>query len=235
MIKVIVFDFDGVLVESMGLKTQAFARLFAAEGEKAVADIVSYHLRNGGVSRFDKFRYIYRSILGRPLSETDFNGLCRRFAELVLDAVVAAPYVEGTVEFLESRGKDYRLFVASATPEGELVSILERRGMLGYFEGVYGAPTSKTKAMSEILDLTGILPAEAIFVGDALSDRAAAVANGVRFVARVEGTLVFEGIDCVKIADLTGLATAIELLQKSATYDRAPRHQRSNGQTCDTA
>ena len=73
MIKAIIFDFDGVIVESVDIKTKAFARLFEHEGKVVVEKVVDYHLRNGGVSRFDKFRYFFNEILRRPLSDQQFE------------------------------------------------------------------------------------------------------------------------------------------------------------------
>jgi len=68
MIRAIAFDFDGVLVESVDVKNRAYARLFEKEGAELVRSILTYHLKNGGVSRFVKFQTIYREILERPLS-----------------------------------------------------------------------------------------------------------------------------------------------------------------------
>ena len=58
MINSIIFDFDGVILESVSVKTAAFRQLFSFAPEH-VDEIVQYHLDNGGMSRFDKFRYIY--------------------------------------------------------------------------------------------------------------------------------------------------------------------------------
>jgi phosphoglycolate phosphatase-like HAD superfamily hydrolase len=53
-------------------------------------------------------------------------------------------------------------------------------------------------------------PAEAVYVGDAMSDYTAARSNCVRFIARVSGSqALFDGIDCVKLKDLKGLEEAI--------------------------
>ena len=54
----IFFDFDGVLVESVDIKTTAFARLYAGHGEPVADAVVAYHRQNMGTSRFVKFRYI---------------------------------------------------------------------------------------------------------------------------------------------------------------------------------
>ena len=100
MIRAIVFDFDGVLAESVEVKTRAFARLFANETPEAVERIVAYHRQNGGISRFEKFLTIYREILKRPLTEQMFQSLCEQFSQLVVEEVVAAPWVDGAREFL---------------------------------------------------------------------------------------------------------------------------------------
>ncbi|HXW99392.1 MAG TPA: HAD family hydrolase, partial [Methanomicrobiales archaeon] len=68
---VLILDFDGVVLESVGVKTAAFRTLFSFVPAH-VDKIVEYHRRNTGVSRFDKFRYIYREILKDPLSEEQF-------------------------------------------------------------------------------------------------------------------------------------------------------------------
>src|SRR3989338_610422 len=100
MIRAIVFDFDGVLVESVEVKTRAFARLFASEPPEVVQRIVAYHQRNGGISRFEKFVTIYREMLKRPLAEQMLRRLGEEFSRLVVEEVVAAPWVEGAREFL---------------------------------------------------------------------------------------------------------------------------------------
>jgi len=46
MIKAIIFDFDGVLVESVDIKTKAFAGLFEHEGDSIVRRVVAYHIKN---------------------------------------------------------------------------------------------------------------------------------------------------------------------------------------------
>jgi len=211
VIKVIIFDFDGVIVESLDIKMRAFAELFREEGEEVVRRVVEYHLHNGGVSRYEKFRYIYSAILARPLPDHEFERLCSLFAELVLDGVVASPYVPGALEFIKKHKGSFRFFLASATPYDELVSILERRGIADCFERVYGAPVSKIEAVKQILLETGVRPVETIFIGDALSDYDAALNTGVRFIARIHSNeKIFEGISCIKLPDLQELFPVME-------------------------
>jgi HAD superfamily hydrolase (TIGR01549 family) len=211
MIKAIIFDFDGVVVESVDIKTTAFAELFRNEGETVVKKVVEYHLVNAGVSRYDKFRYIYREILKRDLSDDEFQRLCKKFASLVIEAVVRAPYVKGCEEFLEEYSSSYKCYVASATPQGEMEDIVRRRGIAKYFAAIYGSPTKKTDAVKEIINLYRLSPDEVLYVGDAMSDYEAATENKIYFIARIsDNESIFGGIECVKIRDLSTLKNEIK-------------------------
>jgi len=211
--KVIIFDFDGVIVESFDIKTRAFATLFESEGETAVKKIIEYHTRNGGVSRYEKFKYIYENILKQPLTELKFQQLCKKFSDLVVDEVVSSLYVRGAKEFLEEYAELYRCFIATGTPQEEIEEIVKKRNIGHYFKGIYGAPMKKLDIVKYIINKEKIKPSEAVYIGDALSDYDAALKNSVTFIARiVTGNSLFSDINCLKIKDLTPLNTIIEKL-----------------------
>lgn len=213
MIDSIFFDFDGVIVESTDIKTEAFAKLFELEGANVVKKVVAYHTDNMGISRFDKFRYIYKEILHRELSDNEFDALCKKFASLVVNAVVSAPYVKGAREFLEKKAVAYSLFVVSATPQEEIVDIVRMRGLSGLFKSVHGAPLTKSVTVKRILREENISPLNTLYIGDAMSDYLAAKDNGVRFIARIKDNEdIFAGIDCLKVKDLSGLTPILALL-----------------------
>lgn len=206
MNEVVIFDFDGVLVESAEIKTKAFTRLFEAEGEDMVARIVDYHTAHAGVSRFEKFYHIYREIIRKPLDEETFRRLCERFAMLVVEDIVHAPYVRGAKEFLDCFASKYSFFVCSATPQMELEAIVARRGITSSFDGIYGAPRKKAEIVGDIITRTGCGPTNTVYIGDALSDYEAAKAHGIPFIARINDNAgIFDSIDCPKIRDLTHL------------------------------
>ncbi|MCG6551104.1 MAG: HAD hydrolase-like protein [Candidatus Magnetominusculus sp. LBB02] len=215
MINTIIFDFDGVLVESVDIKTRAFARVFEQEGKDVMDSVVEFHLNNTGVSRFDKFRYIYKTILKRPLTDAQFNELCRHFAALVVDEVAEAPYVKGAKEFLDNfAAQTYTCFVSTATPQDEIEQIIRRRNMETYFKAVHGAPKKKAEIVKEILATYSISYENAVYVGDAMSDYNAAAVNQVPFIARASAdNKIFNDVNCIKITDLTELCDAIERLK----------------------
>ena len=183
-IHAIVFDFDGVLAESVEVKTRAYALLFDEEKEDAVNQFVDYHIKNGGISRFEKIKLFYRDILQRPLSDKRFQELVLRFSRLVIDEVVAAPWVEGAREFLIQNEKQYKYFIVSGTPEDELKEIVHRRGMDHYFDAVRGSPKDKVTLLGDIMDEYNLRPEKMVFVGDAETDWQAAQKLKIPFLWR---------------------------------------------------
>jgi phosphoglycolate phosphatase-like HAD superfamily hydrolase len=180
----VIFDFDGVLAESFEVKTRAYTLLFANETEEAVCQFVDYHIKNGGISRFEKIKMFYRDILQRPLSEKRFQELVLRFSSLVVDEVVAAPWVEGALEFLNQNEKKYKFFIVSGTPEDELNEIVRRRGMGHYFNAVRGSPKDKVTLLGEIMKEYNLRPGKMVFIGDAETDWNAAQELGLPFLWR---------------------------------------------------
>lgn len=214
MIKAIIFDFDGVIVESVDIKTNAFGKIFEHEGVDVAKKVVEYHLKNTGISRYEKFRYIYKEILKRPLNDKEFQILCSKFASLVVDGVIMAPYVKGAIEFLKSYASEYKCFVVSATPLEELEDILRKRDIDQFFQAVYGAPVNKSEAVKKTLLKKAIESHETVYVGDAMSDFFAAKENLVTFIARINNNeSIFANMECLKINDLTKLVDIIKDIQ----------------------
>ena len=57
MITEIFFDFDGVLAESVQVKSDAFFKLYLPYGEEVAQKALNHHINNGGMSRFEKFKF----------------------------------------------------------------------------------------------------------------------------------------------------------------------------------
>jgi beta-phosphoglucomutase-like phosphatase (HAD superfamily) len=181
------FDFDGVLADSVEVKTRAFAKLFEPHGPEVVTRVVNHHRDHGGMTRVDKFRHYYHEYLGKNLSKKEMADLCQRFSELVVDEVVAAPEINGAGEFLQRWCGRLACFVISATPDEEIKEIVKRRGMEGYFKEVLGAPADKKKNLETLLSRYNLIPSRCCFFGDAESDYLAAHSCGVNFFGIVPG------------------------------------------------
>jgi len=207
MIKAILFDFDGVIAESVDVKTKAFAKLFEDYGPEIVEKVVAHHLANGGVSRFEKILYYHREYVGKPISEAELEQWCGRFSDLVLDAVVSSPYVPGALELLDSCHKKYSCFIITGTPQEEMEEILSLRGLEKYFLEIHGSPRTKTDIVKGIISAHTLQPDEIMYIGDAMTDYEAAKGEGIRFIGRVpEGKPNFFPPDVVVVTDLRSIS-----------------------------
>lgn len=181
----VLFDFDGVIVESEHIKTDAFRLLYAPYGPGIAAAVVAHHLAHGGISRRQKIRYCHRTLLGIELAPDELDVLCLRFSQLVEDQVVAAPMVPGADALLEALDGRVPMFIVSGTPQEELGRIVDRRGLVRYFAGVFGSPAEKPPLIRDILARHRLDPTACVFIGDAMTDYNAAEVCGVPFIGRV--------------------------------------------------
>ncbi|MBF0533145.1 MAG: HAD family hydrolase [Candidatus Omnitrophica bacterium] len=216
MLKAVIFDFDGVIVESAQIKTAAFQELFSAWPADQARAGVEYHLRNAGINRLVKFRYFFEKILGSAYSSARERDLAARFEAIVFEQVLRAPLVKGAGEFLEKYFGKYRFFIASGTPESELAVIVERKGLKRYFERVRGAPAVKPDILAQVLRDFGYQPEETVFIGDGESDLRAAGSVGVPFILRRTPENQVLGLTTEKtMADLTELERILHLAKEA--------------------
>ena len=192
-VKTIILDFDGTIVESVGIKDEAFKILFNKYPEH-LDRIMEYHLANNATVRFDKFKYITENILNQEYNEDTKRILSNRFSELVFKRIVECPYVNGAEEFLEHFWSRIPLYLASASPVEELGKILEARDLKKYFENIYAIPWAKMDVIQDILKRENILPEEALFIGDAFEDYEASRLTNVFFIGR-DSNKSFHGAD----------------------------------------
>lgn len=183
-IRAVVFDFDGVILESANVKTEAFCNLYADHGTEVVARVRAHHMENLGISRFKKFAWISQNIFGKALADDQSVELGRRFSELALAGVLAAPFVPGARDALHALAGKYQLAVASGTPQDELALIVERRELGHLFGEVHGTPAEKPAILRDFMARKLLAHDEVVFVGDGMSDYEAAVAAEVPFLAR---------------------------------------------------
>jgi phosphoglycolate phosphatase-like HAD superfamily hydrolase len=180
--KCIIYDFDGVICDSVKLKTQAFETLYSSYGEEVVKKVRDYHLLNGGISRFEKFKFFSEKILNQNISKNELELLGNKFSEIVLEKIINAPINPGVIEFIETNFSHSLQFICSGTPHEEMNYIIKEKKIDKYFEGVFGSPTSKTKIINQIIAQYGFELNQVLFFGDAITDFNAAKETSIEFI-----------------------------------------------------
>jgi len=194
------FDFDGVIADSVDIKTKAFGKLFEKYGPEIQGKVVVHHLNNGGMARREKFIYYYLNFLHQDLDENKLQKLCSDFSSLVVDAVVAAPEIPGVLDFIRKWQKTVSCFVISATPDTELKEIIQRKKIAKYFFQTLGSSQSKTDHLKLLIKNNRINPENCIFFGDSSNDYLAACNCNVPLIGIIknEGSSLFKGSAKIK-------------------------------------
>ena len=182
MLKGIIFDFDGVISESVQVKTDAFASLYKQYGDNIITKVIEHHEANGGLSRFEKIKLYHGSYLNKSITNEEIEELATQFSKLVVKKVIDSPYVPGVFKFIQKCYEKYNLFISTGTPTNEMEQILIARGIAEYFIEIHGSPEKKSVHISKIMSKYNYHPDELIFYGDAKTDINAAKKLNIPFI-----------------------------------------------------
>ncbi|MFH2133161.1 MAG: HAD family hydrolase [bacterium] len=209
-IQAIFWDFDGVIADSVDVKTRAFETMFAPWGETILGQVIDHHRLHGGISRVEKIDHSFRHFIGQPLTPAELAAKCAVYSDLVKQQVIQAPLIPGAEAALAFLFEKVPQFVISGTPEDELREITRQRHLDRYFRRVLGSPVHKTTHVSNLLSEFHLDPARCVFVGDALTDLESAEKTGTRFIG-IQGMITFPETTIV-LPDCTGIIEALQAL-----------------------
>ncbi|MGM0433326.1 MAG: HAD family hydrolase [Pseudomonadota bacterium] len=167
--RTLVFDCDGVVLNSNPVKTQAFYDAALPYGEQAAQALVEYHKRHGGISRYQKFEYFLDQIVSSAVDGPSLDELLSTFAQRTRALLLECEIVEGLCE-LRSETADARWLLVSGGDQIELREVFNTRGIAKLFDGgIYGSPDSKHHILErEIQNQNIVRPA--VYIGDSRYD-----------------------------------------------------------------
>ncbi|MEK7067362.1 MAG: HAD hydrolase-like protein [Patescibacteria group bacterium] len=184
MKRVLVFDFDGVLVNSNRLKQRAFFNLFSSDTK--TAPIIKKILHEAPVNwtRFEILKEIFVKLgcafysIQKLVDEYEL-----KYRTAVRDEILAQGTISGVCELLEERQRNgRRLYINSATPCLALAELVVGLDIRKYFERIYGKPPTKAENLADIMRRENATANDCAFIGDGKEDRSSAEAFGVFFV-----------------------------------------------------
>lgn len=181
--KVLIFDFDGVICDSVNIKTDAFYQMYVKYGDKIAKKVKEYHLMHGGISRFFKIKYFHKEYLNIELNNSELNSLCEDFSNIVLNSVISSSYLPGVMEFIKKHKSDKKIYICTGTPQKEIDFILKNKNINDFFDGVYGSPDSKEFIINSIIKTNHFEKKDIVFFGDSETDLVAAKHTKIDFIA----------------------------------------------------
>ena len=180
--KVLFFDFDGVILDSMSVREMGFREIFKAEDASLVERLISYHHVNGGLSRFHKIRYFYEEILEQSISEEQVQLLANEFSNLMKKHLLDPQrLIKPTIEFIRQQEAGMPMHIVSGSEANELRYLCSKLELDSLFLSIDGSPTPKPELVCQVIDGRGYIAEECALIGDSINDYQAAIANGVSF------------------------------------------------------
>ena len=186
--KSIIWDFDGVIKDSVHIKGEAFAHLFKDQSKTIKERICSHHKANGGISRYEKIKQ-YLEWSSYENNKETLNFFAHKFSRIVTQEVIDSYYIKGVHNFLKTNHKRRDFYLVTATPEEEIFEITKKLNIFDYFVKVLGYPKSKKNCFELILKESKHNKKDFLVIGDSLSEYQAAKLFKLKFILRIDTSI----------------------------------------------
>lgn len=210
----LVFDCDGVVLDSNRIKTEAFRLAALPWGEDVAEAFVAHHVANGGISRYAKFKYLMEELVPRYAETQAGPGpeeMLAVFAKHVRAGLETCDVAIGLQELRRCTANS-RWMIVSGGDQSELREVFSKRGLDTLFDGgIHGSPDIKTEIL-EREKKSGNIRKPALFLGDSRYDHVAAAANGLDFLFISQWTELDDWESYCRTQDLRFLRAPSDLL-----------------------
>ncbi|WP_405607766.1 HAD family hydrolase [Polaribacter sp. Asnod1-A03] len=180
--KNILWDFDGVILDSMPVRDWGFEEIFKDFDTEQVAELLKYHRANGGLSRYVKIRYFYENILGESITEEKVMLYAEKFSVLMKKELTNPKnLILDAVSFIKSNYQKYHFHIVSGSDGEELRFLCKELGLSSYFISIHGSPTPKKQLVETLLEKHNYNKASTCLIGDSMNDYDAAEFNEIEF------------------------------------------------------
>ena len=181
--KIIFWDFDGVIMDSMPIRGKGFEEVLKQYPKDQVDELMTFHELNGGLSRYVKFRYFFEKIRGESISDESVINLSNEFSKIMLGLLIDEKLlISESVSFIKSNFQKFDMHIVSGSDGNELNSICQALGLTNYFITINGSPTPKKQLVKDLITLYNYDKDEIVLIGDSINDFEAAKINGISFL-----------------------------------------------------
>lgn len=224
MIQALVFDFDGLIVDTEWPEFQAWQELYLEYQVELALETWLPCVGTGATTEvFDPHTYL-ESLLGSALDREAIGERCRLRNRVLIEGQPVLPGVEALLH--EAHGRGLGLAVASSSPRTWVDGHLRRLGLLKYFDTLAcGDEVAYTKPYPDLylaaLAQLSVSASQAIAFEDSLNGMRAAQRAGIFCVVvpnPLTQHLVFEPLD-LRLASLAD-ATLDELIAYSTRKEQ---------------
>lgn len=182
-LKNILWDFDGVILDSMPIRNKGFELVLSKYPKEQVNQLMEFHLKNGGLSRYVKFRYFFEEIRQESVNNNTIQELANQFSSIMLKELLNPNLlIQDTISFIKKECKNYNMHIVSGSDGIELKHLCKGLSIADYFLSIDGSPTPKIQLVKAILNQNEYKKTEVVLIGDSLNDYNAASENKISFM-----------------------------------------------------
>ena len=180
--KTILWDFDGVILESMKVRDWGFEEIFKDYDQKLIDQLLAYHRINGGLSRYVKIRYFFEELLDQSITEDRVLEYAQKFSTLMRKELINSKnLILDTVNFIKNNHQNYNFHIVSGSDQEELRFLNKELGIDQYFISIHGSPTPKKQLVDTLLKKHDYSIVKTCLIGDSINDYEAATENDISF------------------------------------------------------
>jgi phosphoglycolate phosphatase-like HAD superfamily hydrolase len=180
--KIIFWDFDGVIMDSMSVRDKGFEIVLQSYPNEQVAVLMEYHRKNGGLSRYNKFRFFFEEIRKESITDSEIKVLAEEFSVVMLKNLLDRKLlIEDSVQFIKNNSEKFRMHIVSGSDGNELRYICETLGLSKFFISIHGSPTPKKELVRETIEKNNYALTDVLLIGDSVNDFEASEVNGITF------------------------------------------------------
>ncbi len=181
---VIFWDFDGVIMDSNAIRHKGFELVLKNFPKEQVDELLKFHNKNGGLSRYVKFRYFFEQIRGEKITEKEVNEWASSFSKIMLEHLInPALLIDEIIVYIEYFHSKKEMHIVSGSDGNELRQICNSLGISKFFKSINGSPATKIELIETIISKYSYNRNYCILIGDSINDYDAARSNGIRFLA----------------------------------------------------
>jgi|25_taG_2_1085351.scaffolds.fasta_scaffold00878_9 phosphoglycolate phosphatase-like HAD superfamily hydrolase len=180
--KNIFWDFDGVLMDSMPVRNKGFELVLKDYPEEQVRELMAFHLKNGGLSRYVKFRYFFEEIRKETISENEVSIWASKFSDIMRENLVNENLIiQDSFQFVKNNYQRFQMHIVSGSDQEELRYLCKKLNINTFFNSIHGSPTPKIVLVENLLKNNQYKKEESILIGDSINDYEAAKNNNIEF------------------------------------------------------
>jgi HAD superfamily hydrolase (TIGR01549 family) len=180
--RVILWDFDGVIVDSNSVRELGFRRVFEHFDKDSVEKLLQYHNENGGLSRYVKIKYFFKNILHQNITQNSIFEYANAFSEIMKLELINKKYIiQETLDFITDKGNNFDNHIVSGSDQEELRFLCQKLGVYDFFITINGSPTPKKELVKNIMRNYGYESRLMALIGDSINDYEAARVNEIDF------------------------------------------------------